>query len=72
LIVTTAKVTADSEILVTPDTSLGAKLGIACNQNVASAFAPHGITARVPGKSFTLSIANPANAPNCYSFTIIN
>jgi hypothetical protein len=72
VLVTTAKVTAASEILITPDTSLGARLGIPCNQNLSSAFAPYGITARTPGRNFTLSVANPASAPNCYSFTIIN
>ena len=72
VLVTTSRVTVASEILVTPDTSLGARLGINCNQNLSSAFAPYGITARTPGKTFTLSVAAPANAPNCYSFTIIN
>jgi hypothetical protein len=72
VVVATSAVTAASEILITPDTSLGAKLGIACNQNLSSAFAPYGITARTPGHNFTLSIATPANAPNCYSFTIVN
>jgi hypothetical protein len=72
VLVLAAKVTGASEILITPDTSLGAKLGIDCNQNLPSAFAPYGITARTPGKNFTLSIATPAAAPNCYSFTILN
>ena len=72
VVVATSQVTSASEILITPDTSLGAKLGISCNQNLASAFAPFGITARTPGKSFTLSIANPASGANCYSFSIIN
>jgi hypothetical protein len=71
--VVTAAVTANSQILITPDASLGAKLGVACNNNPATAFAPFGITARNPGHSFTLSIAtNAASAPNCYSFTIVN
>jgi hypothetical protein len=71
--VATAAVTANSQILITPDASLGAKLGVACNNNPATAFTPFGITARSPGHSFTLSIAtNAASAPNCYSFTIIN
>ena len=71
--VITAAVTANSQILITPDASLSAKLGVACNNNPATAFAPFGITARTPGHSFTLSLAaNPASAPTCYSFTIIN
>ncbi len=72
VLVAASRVTAASEILITPDTSLGAKLGIHCNQDLPSAFAPFGITARTPGRNFTLSIATPAQAPNCYSFTIIN
>jgi hypothetical protein len=72
VVVTTGRVTAVSEILITPDASLSEKLGIACNQNLSSALAPYGITARAPGHNFTLSIATPASSPNCYSFTIIN
>jgi hypothetical protein len=71
--VVTSAVTANSQILVTPDASLSAKLNISCNRNPAQAFAPFGITARTPGRSFTLAIAATAEgSPNCYSYSIIN
>lgn len=73
LVVTTGAVTANSQILITPDTSLDAKLGITCNKNPAQAFVAFGITARDPGRSFTLSLASPASGgPNCYSYAVIN
>jgi hypothetical protein len=69
----TYTVTANSEILITPDASLGAKLGITCNNEPAVAFAPFGITARTPGRSFVLSTsANVSGSPACYSFLIVN
>jgi hypothetical protein len=71
--VVTSAVTADSQILVTPDASLSAKLNVSCNRNPAQAFAPFGIVARVPGHSFTLAIAASAQgSPNCYNYTIVN
>ena len=71
--VTTNAVTANSQILITPDASLGTRLGVPCNKNPASAFAPFGIVARTPGRGFTLAINGTAGgSPNCYSYTIVN
>ena len=72
VIVTTSKVTDASQILVTADASLSYRLKMQCNQDPATAFVAYGITARRPGQGFTLSLAHPAVAANCYSFTIIN
>jgi hypothetical protein len=69
----TSAVTANSQILITPDPSLSARLGVSCNTAPASAFALFGISARTPGRSFTLAVASPAAAgANCYSYTIVN
>lgn len=72
VLVTTSRVTAASNILITPDASLSSRLGISCNQSPASVFAPFGIIARTPDHSFTLAIASAATGSNCYSFAIIN
>jgi hypothetical protein len=73
LVVITSAVTAKSQILITPDASLNAQLGVTCNTNPVTAFAPFGIVARVPGRSFTVAIAgNAGSNPNCYSFQIVN
>ena len=69
----TGAVSAGSQILITADTSLDSRLNTRCNQDLRSALQPFGVVARVPGKSFTMSLAGTAaTAPNCYSFTIVN
>ena len=71
--IVTSAVTARSQILITPDMSLDAKLGITCNKNAAVAFAPFGIAKRMPGSGFVLAVATSvAGAPACFSYTIIN
>jgi hypothetical protein len=71
--VQTTALTANSQVLITPDTTLDARLKLTCNKNPATAFAPYGITGRYPGKGFTLSVATPlSGSPNCYSFMIVN
>lgn len=68
-VVNTTAVTGDSEIHVTPDASLGTKLGITCN--VAPTFL--WISARTPGTSFTVAVAaGPAVNKLCFSYTINN
>ena len=70
--VMTYVVTANSQILITPDTSLDGKLGVTCNKDLAAAFAPSGVTARVAGRSFTLTIDRKTDQTNCYSYSIVN
>jgi hypothetical protein len=71
--VNTTAVTANSEIRVTPDASLGARLGVTCNSTAATAFAGFGVSARTPGISFTISTTGTvATNPACYSYTIVN
>lgn len=69
VVVYTKMVTADSQIMVTFDSSLGPKLGVPCN----STFAPPWISGRIAGASFTVNTgAAPTTNPACYSFEIVN
>jgi hypothetical protein len=71
--VKTTAVTANSEIRVTPDASLGARLGVTCNSTAATAFAGFGVSARTAGTSFTITTTGTvATNPACYSYTIVN
>jgi len=69
VVVNTTRVTANSQIQVAFDSSLGARLGIACNTTPALPT----ISARVAATSFTISTAvAPAVTAACYSYTIFN
>jgi lysophospholipase L1-like esterase len=64
-----AAVTANSQISVTFDSSLGSKLGVTCNTVLATPW----VSARTPGTGFTLSTGTaPTTNPACYSYTIFN
>ena len=70
LVVDTTAVTANSQILVTEDSSLGTRLGITCNTTTGRVYT---ISARTAGTSFTIkSSANPATNKACLSYSIIN
>ena len=67
--VNTTAVTANSQIFVVFDQSLGTKLGVTCNSTTAN---PH-IGARVAGTSFTIHAnVSPVTNPACFSYFIIN
>lgn len=70
LVVNTSAVTANSLILITFDSSLGAQLGaITCNTTFTSAY----VSARTAGTSFTITVsAAPVTNKACFSYTIIN
>lgn len=69
VVVDTTAVTANSQIQLTFDSSLGTKLGVTCNTTYA---APQ-ITARTAATSFTVSTGSaPITNPACYSYTIVN
>ena len=70
VVVNTSAVTANSEIFIQYDSSLGTKLGaITCNVVVALP----SVTARVATTSFTITVpAAPIANPACYSYHIIN
>ncbi len=69
VVVNTSAVTANSQILVTFDASLGTKLGVTCNVTVPALY---GVTARTAATSFTLSASAPVANPACFSYFIIN
>lgn len=69
LVVNTTRVTANSQILLTFDSSLGTRLGVTCNTIVN----PPSVSLRTPGTSFTIAMANALTTnPDCISYTIIN
>lgn len=73
VVVNTAVVTANSQIFVFPDESLGTKLGVTCNSTLATAAAGLAITARVAATSFTITtLATVAVNPVCLSYHIVN
>jgi hypothetical protein len=70
LIVDTTAVTANSQIFINEDSSLGTRLGITCNTGTGRNYV---INARVSGTSFTVkSSANPVTHKACLSYLIVN
>jgi len=68
--VNTTAVTANSEILLQEDDSLGARLSVTCNTTSLGATK---ISARVAGTSFTITTAvAPTTNPACLNFVIFN
>lgn len=70
VVVNTTAVTANSQIFVMFDASLGTKLGVTCN--VSTALAVYGITGRVAATSFTITTTSPITNPACFSYLIVN
>lgn len=70
VVVSTTAVTANSEITIFPDRSLGALLGITCNAAVPPTVPQ--ISARTAGTSFTLEVSAPVTNPACFGYTIVN
>lgn len=70
--INTTAVTANSQIFVNDDESLGAKLGVTCNTSIATLTNPV-VTARSAAASFTVQInATIAVNPACISWLIVN
>ena len=70
--VNTSAVTANSQIMLTVDESLGTKLSVTCNTTLSTLLNPV-VTARTGSTSFTFTIgAVIASNPACVSYTIIN
>jgi len=68
--VNTTAVTANSQILIIEDSSLGAKLGVSCSKTTGRTYM---ITDRAPGHSFTVSSSfAPTDHPACLSFQVLN
>lgn len=68
--VATTVVTANSQIFIQEDSSLGTALGVTCNTVTGRTYT---ITTRSPGTSFIITAsAAPAANPACLSYSIIN
>lgn len=71
--VNTTAVTANSQIIIVSDETLGTKLSVTCNTTLASAAVEPVITARNPGVSFTVTIVGTTvTNPVCLSYFIVN
>jgi len=68
LAVNTVAVTANSQIFVTEDSSLGTRLSVTCNTTPA---APK-VSARTAGTNFTITSTAPTTNPRCMSYRIVN
>jgi hypothetical protein len=69
IVVNTTAVTANSQIFVLYDSSLGTRLGVTCNTTEPALY---GVTARTPGTSFTITATAPTINSACFSYFIIN
>jgi len=70
IVVNTTAVTANSEIFVFEDSSLGTRLGVTCNATAGRTFQA---TARTVGTSFTITAsATPAANSACLNYLVVN
>jgi hypothetical protein len=68
-VVYTTAITANSQVLLTFDSSLGVRLGVTCN----SAAVQGTISARTARTSFTIKLPTaPSTNPACFSYLIVN
>jgi hypothetical protein len=67
--VNTTAVTANSEIFLMYDSSLGTRLSVTCNTVEPGLY---GVTARTPGTSFTITATAPITNPVCLTFLVVN
>lgn len=71
LVVNTTALSANSQVLLTEDQSLGTKLGVTCNTTLPTGAS--NVTARVAGTSFTIEVTGVFTTnPVCVSYAIIN
>lgn len=69
VVVNTTAVTANSQIFVTYDSSLGTKLSVTCNVTEPALY---GVTARTAATSFTITSTAPITNPACFSYFVLN
>jgi hypothetical protein len=73
LTVNTTAVTANSQIFLLSDDSLGTKLGVTCNSTLATLVGGMAVTARTAATSFTVTYNGTiATNPLCVSYFIVN
>ena len=69
VVVDTTAVTANSQIFVYEDSSLGTKLSVTCNTYFINTM----VTARVAATSFTITATgSPTGNPECLSYAVVN
>jgi hypothetical protein len=72
-VVNTTAVTANSNIQITEDSSLGTRLGVTCNTQSSLVVGTPRVTARTAGTSFTVTVdVAPTTNPLCFNYTITN
>lgn len=72
-VVSTTAVTANSQIIVQEDSSLGTRLSVTCNTQSSLTLGAIRVTARTASTSFTVTLeANPTTNPMCVNYWIIN
>lgn len=73
VVVSTTAVTANSQIFVQEDSSLGTRLSVTCNTQSVLVLGSPVVTARTAGTSFTVAIVvGPTANPACYHYHIVN
>ena len=72
-VVDTTAVTANSQIFLNVDDSLGSQLSVTCNTTTAQVGNPAFVTARTAGTSFTIQTSSTVGTnPICVSYLIVN
>jgi hypothetical protein len=70
VVVNTTAVTANSQVFIQEDSSMGTKLSVTCNTTISRTYA---VTARTAATSFTLtSSAAPSSNPACLHYWVVN
>ncbi len=73
VVVSTTAVTANSQIFVQEDSSLGTRLSVTCNTQSSLVLGALRVTARTAATSFTITLeAAPTTNPLCLSYFIVN
>lgn len=70
--VNTTAVTANSTILVQPDSTLGTALSVTCNTTADTGLTAPRVSARSAASSFTITLGTFSTNPLCFSYSIIN
>jgi hypothetical protein len=71
--VNTTALTANSQIFIQSDDTLGTKLGVTCNSTLATLVGGMAVTSRSAGASFTVTLSGTsATNPVCASFFLMN
>lgn len=70
--VNTTAVTANSQIFVQEDETLGSRLGVTCNTSTNVLPTSRLLSARVAATSFTINLGTVTTNPACFSYFLVN